>query len=141
MADDDGGQMGERQDEQHWVEEKVAYEAIVKRLHEHSLAADIGTFYPPHVVAMLQEMATQAGAPVMFVAAMFGSAVCLAAGPKVRVSAVHEGATGIPGGWLELFNLTTFLASRSGGGKSNVLRLFKIALKLFERITGSSCCS
>ena len=125
-------------DEQHWVEEKVPYEAIVKRLHHHSLTADISTFYPPHVVAMLQEMATQAGAPVMFVVALFGSAVCLAAGPNVRVSAVHEGQTGIPGGWVELFNLTTFLASRSGGGKSNVLRLFKIALKMFERISGSS---
>ena len=111
---------------------------MVKRLHASSEAADILSFYPVHVVNMMEEMAKEASAPPMFVCALVAGAVCLAAGEHVRVSCYHEGRSGIPNGWLELFNLTTFLASRSGGGKSNVMRVIKRCIKEYERMLGAS---
>ena len=138
IPDDDSAPRANSEQEEltaKWIDENITYDAMLKRLHEHSGNADINDFYPPNVVAMLEEMAKQAGAPVLFAAALF-SAICLAAGPNVRASAIHEGRSGDHFGWTELFNLTTFLASRSGGGKRNIMRLFKAAFKEFERMMG-----
>ena len=118
------------------IESKITMADMVKRLHKSTCKVDPYTLYPKVVVTMLAAMSAQAGAPVMFAVAMLAPCVGLAAGPCVRVSAWHQGSSEIPPGWLEMRNFVSFLSSRSGGGKSNLLRLIKKAIKIFEEITG-----
>ena len=131
--DDDTGSEGaaDEQPELHWMTEEVTQEQMKKRLHASSMAFDVRKAWDPEVIVMMQCIASQANCPVMFVVALFPALICLAAGPNVRLSAWHEGASGCPDGWKELFNITTFLVSRSGGGKSNVMRIIKDIIKVF----------
>ena len=121
-----------------WTREARSETELIKRLHASTSALNLRDAWPEEMVVIMEELATQAGCPVKYVAALMPAVICTAAGPNVRVSAWHEGCDGTPAGWLELLNITCFLASRSGGGKSNCMRILKHALKQFERICNKS---
>jgi hypothetical protein len=123
------------------IESKITMPEMVKRLHKSTCKVDPYTIYPKGVVTMLAAMSAQAGAPVMCAVAMLAPCVGLAAGPCVRVSVWHQGSSEIPPGWLEMMNFVSFLSLRSGGGKSNLLRLIKKSIKTVEQITGKGVLS
>ena len=138
VADAAKGTKRKPKDTRHWVTESVTETQMVKRLHAHTRKFKIKQAWPPQMVKIMKAVARQCGVPVMFIASQMPAAICLAAGSKVRVSAWHEGLDGVPAGWIELFNITCFLVSRSGGGKSNGMRALKTAIASFEKAVGKS---